>query len=1243
MNTDKHLKHLGELAVAVGIGLAVAPVGTAVAAPSVGDSSTSSSSDSSDQTSSDGRTTDRSTDGTSSDRTSSGASRTDSDSSSGGSGSSTTDDSTTDSQSTSGTDSQSTTGTESTSGTSNDDVTGSGATTPGTPTAPDSTTPDSSSVVNGGEMPNSGTTADESEPVGSSSAATAPATIDESDAAIAPADRPPARAVTEQSDSSASPAQVQGHDSAPAGDASAPIPPTIPATDSSGTALAPAMAEDPAARGPVPDATAAISEAVPATAPTNITIEATTAPTRPVPDTRVDGPQHGTQALAPSLPTAAVDVASNVVSKVLGALGLRPFLSNDPQVPIESPTFWALAAAWCRRQEKVFTTDANPTLAAAPVTTSEPIESFAVASTVSTSTNAASAAGPIVDVPDRSTGSVLTSINSFDYRVTGSPSRGTVTVDDATGHFIYTPTQAARQLAALDPSTDYNSFDSFTVTPISGHSGNPVTVQVPVSAARMQVAQSITVGSNPSGVVSADTISGTKTYVANQGSKSVSVLDANNAVVGSVTVGTSPTGVAANPAGTRVYVTNSVSGNVSVIDTTTNKVVATVKTGTTPSAVAVNPTGTRAYVTNSSSGNVSVINTANNTVVATVKTGTTPNAVAVNPDGTRVYVTNRSSNTVSVINTANNTVVATVKTGTTPSAVSVSPDGKRVYVTNRAGNSVSVIDTANNTVVGTVAVGSRPTDVRVSPDGSAAYVVSDPDTLTVIDTRTNTVVSTLSLDSTTESGDHSIVLSADGSRMLVTDAADGRVRSLTLTYVNSAPTASWTVGAPRASDGAVVVTLANPTDPDGDPVTFTNTAPGSGSVISDGSTFTYTPTAAARDLALQTPGEDADHFTIALTDGQAVTNIPVTVSVSPTPPQVAFDVESTEIAVGYPTDAAVVDDRIYVVSEDGYVRVIDADGTVGAPIAVDWGSSTIASAPAVHRVYVNSGYTGTIDVIDTTTGTVVTTISVPVSPDFQGYDLTQKMIASPDGTRLYTSGTDGTVSVVDTATNTVVASQPLGSYGSLEVSADGRYLIGANGSTISVIDTDSLTTVGTITTGPTWDHTRTSSEFTDVSHSLTVVNGNQLYITQHVSTVELATGGYSNGQFIVDSTGRLWRVTGGYGLVTVIDIDPASATYGSTLANVRLTGDAQDLALSPDGSQAFVTVGDGRTVAVIDTTTNTVVGTFVTDQDGAVTGPYGPLRNVLLAGDTLYVTDYHDDAVYAVSGLTIGAPAALTV
>jgi len=55
-------------------------------------------------------------------------------------------------------------------------------------------------------------------------------------------------------------------------------------------------------------------------------------------------------------------------------------------------------------------------------------------------------------------------------------------------------------------------------------------------------------------------------------------------VVTTVTVGSAPYGVAVNPAGTRVYVTNNNSDNVSVIDTATNTVAATVAVGFSPDA-----------------------------------------------------------------------------------------------------------------------------------------------------------------------------------------------------------------------------------------------------------------------------------------------------------------------------------------------------------------------------------------------------------------------------------------------------------------------------------------------------------------------------------------------------------------------------------------------------------------------------------------------------------------------------------
>ena len=92
----------------------------------------------------------------------------------------------------------------------------------------------------------------------------------------------------------------------------------------------------------------------------------------------------------------------------------------------------------------------------------------------------------------------------------------------------------------------------------------------------------------------------------------------------------------------------------------------------------LNPDGTKVFVTNFFSQNVSVIDTATNKVTSTVKVGTYPLGVAVDPDGKKVYVTNLWSNDVSVIDTDTNTVTATVPVGKKPVGVAVTKN-KKMY------------------------------------------------------------------------------------------------------------------------------------------------------------------------------------------------------------------------------------------------------------------------------------------------------------------------------------------------------------------------------------------------------------------------------------------------------------------------------------------------------------------------------------------------------------------------------------
>ncbi|MEZ5671043.1 MAG: YncE family protein [Thiotrichaceae bacterium] len=262
-------------------------------------------------------------------------------------------------------------------------------------------------------------------------------------------------------------------------------------------------------------------------------------------------------------------------------------------------------------------------------------------------------------------------------------------------------------------------------------------------------------------------------YVANTGSDNVSVIDtSNNSVSATIPGGVAPNGLAINPLGTRAYVTNNGSGNLSVLDVSNNNIVATVPVGQYPWGVAINPSGTRGYVANQGSNNISVIDLSINSVVATVSVGNAPTAIAVNPLGTRVYVTNHNSNSISVIDTNNNSVIATVSVGTTPIGVALNPSGTRVYVANYASNNISVIDTSNNSVVATMIAGKSPWGIAINPTGTRAYVTNDgSNNLSVIDTGTNNVVATIA----TGNFPRGVAINSTGTRVYVNNYSSNTV------------------------------------------------------------------------------------------------------------------------------------------------------------------------------------------------------------------------------------------------------------------------------------------------------------------------------------------------------------------------------------------------------------------------------------------------------------------------------------
>ena len=114
-----------------------------------------------------------------------------------------------------------------------------------------------------------------------------------------------------------------------------------------------------------------------------------------------------------------------------------------------------------------------------------------------------------------------------------------------------------------------------------------------------------------------------------------------------------------------------------------------------PPLWSVDPAAGTVYVANSGSGTVSVIDEATSAVTATIPVGSGPDGVAVDPAAGTVYVTNFDGgagiNAVSVIDAATRTVTATIPVGAGPWGVAVDPAAGTVYVVNNLAGTVSVI------------------------------------------------------------------------------------------------------------------------------------------------------------------------------------------------------------------------------------------------------------------------------------------------------------------------------------------------------------------------------------------------------------------------------------------------------------------------------------------------------------------------------------------------------------------------
>lgn len=415
---------------------------------------------------------------------------------------------------------------------------------------------------------------------------------------------------------------------------------------------------------------------------------------------------------------------------------------------------------------------------------------------------------------------------------------------DPTRNLLYVSNERLNSVSVIDGRTNQIKGNFTVGLSPTGIGINPITNVIYVISSLTHsvsvvdgetyvILKMVTVGNSPTGL---DINPVTNTiYVANKDSNTTTVIDGrSNNVVTNIPVGHSPSSVGVNPKTNEIFVTNrgfpadgvittvTDSMSVSVINGDTNKVIKTMSVGSSPEGIAVDPIANIIYVANSGSYSVSVLNGSDdrskalaNVNLVTKNFAELPQVynlatyLAVNPKTNKVYITGEDANVVSVLNVNSSvidnfeslkkinqnkilltgkitpnqirqpgTTLPGIMVGKSPHGVAVNPNTDRIYVTNQESDSVSIIDGKTQRVVTKdIHVGTFPHVVATNPITNKIYVTNwgtidtNSSIVSVLDGRTNEIIA----DIPTGNSPHSVVVNPNTNRAYVTNEDDNTV------------------------------------------------------------------------------------------------------------------------------------------------------------------------------------------------------------------------------------------------------------------------------------------------------------------------------------------------------------------------------------------------------------------------------------------------------------------------------------
>jgi YVTN family beta-propeller protein len=253
-----------------------------------------------------------------------------------------------------------------------------------------------------------------------------------------------------------------------------------------------------------------------------------------------------------------------------------------------------------------------------------------------------------------------------------------------------------------------------------------------------------------------------------------------------------------------LYVTNTHSGTVSVIDTARDEVVATVALGGgVPNRIVLSPDGTKAWAIHDKSRVISIVDVAARKVLRKVKIGEWPYNLTFTPDGRYCWVLDWGDVSKLLIwDVQRGALDGEIEVSTWPAHGIFSRDGKLFWVTSETAGNVTVVDVSQRKILEVVPSSGDAMGLALAADGHFVFAANGEDrTVSKIDTRTHRIVATGKVKGV----NHDAVLTPDGRFLYVTLRKANRIavlRTEDLEVVTEIPQPGYPDLVVMANDGS---------------------------------------------------------------------------------------------------------------------------------------------------------------------------------------------------------------------------------------------------------------------------------------------------------------------------------------------------------------------------------------------------------------------------------------------------------